>query len=78
MNTAIKVAEYILQHGKINMTAIVKEVPDVGNYNRGAEILEDLEEAGIISAFNGHSPRKILITDINKIKELLTKSNINI
>ena len=67
----LKVAEYILQQGKVNMSAIVKEVPEVANYNRAAEVLEELERLGIISRFNGHSPRDILIKDINKIKELL-------
>lgn len=81
MSLKIKVAEHIINHGGVNMTKIVKEVEGVDDYNRAAEIIEDLERAGIISPFDDKkskqismSPRKVLVTDINYAKKLLNQN----
>lgn len=73
MKTIEKVAAHIISNGKVNMNRIVKEVDDVGNYNRAAEIIDDLEKFGIIGSFNGYQPREVLIKDIEKAKILLTE-----
>lgn len=40
-------------------------------YSRAAEIMEHLEVCGIISKFDGETPRKILVGNINDAKEIL-------
>ena len=75
MSITLKVAEYIIKQGKVNHAAIIKEIEGVDNYNRSAEIIDELERCGIVGKFNGYELREIKITDIEKVKQLLIEVN---
>lgn len=82
MDILIRVAAYVIEQDKVNMTAIMKEF-SLGQ-DKAYEIIETLEKSGVISpvqSFKGKQiytkPRKVLAKDLNHIKELLTKNKNN-
>lgn len=78
MSITYKVAEYIIKHGKVNPLDIEEEfkMPFFGC----VKIIQELEKLKIISPIESikakqitTSPRRVLITDLDKVKLLLTE-----
>lgn len=54
-------------------TSLIQRKLNLG-YNRAGRIIDQLEELGVVSKFDGSSSRKVLIKNINELNTLLLRS----
>ena len=72
-NVILAVVEHIIENGKVNMALIKNTVPGVRDYTHAAEIIHEIEKAGIIGPFNAYQPREVLTDNFGYAKKLLTQ-----
>ena len=78
MSITYKVAEYIINQGKVNALDIAAHLDIPYSWERAVDAIKTLEKVGVIGRVEkGPSklmttvPRQILITDLERIKQLL-------
>ncbi|MDR3273497.1 MAG: DNA translocase FtsK [Flavobacteriaceae bacterium] len=55
-------------------TSLIQRKLSLG-YNRAGRIMDQLEASGVVGAFEGSKARKVLITDLNSLEQLLKNIN---